>query len=280
MVIDEPSYYGIKFLFSQTSRVMRRLLPILFLAALLPVAAFADEKDRYIEKWAATAVREMQRSGIPASITLAQGLVESRAGLSDLAKEGNNHFGIKCHSGWTGGRMYHDDDAKGECFRVYDSAEESFRDHSDFLTGRQRYAALFRLDITDYKGWAEGLRKAGYATSPSYASQLIKVIEDYKLYEYDVMSPADFGDEGQGRSAVAKKVSRKERKQAAKRAEEARKAAEKNSKAVPEWAPDRSSRKAARRARKAAKKGNDDSRYSNEIPVGSDGTAPFRGAEE
>lgn len=250
---------------------MKRLLLIICFSSLFPLALLADEKDRYIKKWAATAVSEMERSGIPASITLAQGLVESGAGLSDLATEGNNHFGIKCHNGWTGGRMYHDDDAKGECFRVYDSAEQSFRDHSDFLTSRQRYASLFRLDTSDYRGWAEGLMKAGYATSSTYASQLIKVIEDYKLYEYDVMSPSDFGDEEQ--RVVVKKVSRKERKQAAKRAQ-------KSSEDVPEWATDRSAKKAAKKARKATKKVTDESRYSNEIPIGSEGTAPFRGAGE
>lgn len=130
----------------------------------------------------------MYRSGVPASITLAQGILESRYGLSPLASEGNNHFGIKCHKDWKGKSMRYDDDAKGECFRVYDSADESFQDHSDFLRYRDRYKFLFDLKTTDYKGWAYGLKKAGYATDPNYPAKLIKYIEDYKLYEYDTMT--------------------------------------------------------------------------------------------
>ena len=144
-------------------------------------------QERYIQKWAPTAVREMYRSGVPASITLAQGILESRYGLSPLASEGNNHFGIKCHKDWRGKSMRYDDDAKGECFRAYDSADESFQDHSDFLRYRDRYKFLFDLKTTDYKGWAYGLKKAGYATDPGYPAKLIKYIEDYKLYEYDTM---------------------------------------------------------------------------------------------
>ena len=157
---------------------------------LCQVAAFAQgtPQERYIQKWAPTAVREMYRSGVPASITLAQGILESRYGLSPLASEGNNHFGIKCHKDWKGKSMRYDDDAKGECFRVYDSADESFQDHSDFLRYRDRYKFLFDLKITDYKGWAYGLKKAGYATDPNYPAKLIKYIEDYKLYEYDTMT--------------------------------------------------------------------------------------------
>lgn len=154
------------------------------------VAAWAQgtPQERYIQKWAPTAVREMYRSGVPASITLAQGILESRYGLSPLASEGNNHFGIKCHKDWKGKSMRYDDDAKGECFRVYDSADESFQDHSDFLRYRDRYKFLFDLKTTDYKGWAYGLKKAGYATDPNYPAKLIKYIEDYKLYEYDTMT--------------------------------------------------------------------------------------------
>ncbi len=139
----------------------------------------------YVEKYADLAVEEMYRSGVPASITLAQGLLESRYGQSELAVKGNNHFGIKCHTTWTGRKMYHDDDRKGECFRVYKSPEESFRDHSDFLRYRDRYRFLFDLEPTDYKGWAYGLKKAGYATDPAYPKKLIRLIEDYRLYEYD-----------------------------------------------------------------------------------------------
>ena len=268
----------INFLHSRALRFMKRLLLLLCFAALVPMAAFSDEKDRYIEKWAATAVMEMRRSGIPASITLAQGLVESAAGASDLAVKGNNHFGIKCHGEWSGRRVYHDDDKRGECFRAYDSAEESFRDHSDFLRGRQRYAALFKLDVTDYKGWAEGLSRAGYATSPTYATQLIKLIEDYRLYEYDAMNPSDFAD---GASpVVAKKLSRRERKRAEKAAMEESSKASKTAQGVPQWAQGssrRQARKAERRSRKAARKGLDSSRYSNEVPVSSRGTSPFEG---
>ena len=127
----------------------------------------------------------MYRTGVPASITLAQGLLESGYGLSELAVKGNNHFGIKCHNTWTGAKVYHDDDTKGECFRKYDSPEESFRDHSDFLRYRDRYKFLFDLELTDYKGWAHGLRKAGYATDPKYPEKLIRLIEEHELYLYD-----------------------------------------------------------------------------------------------
>ena len=160
-------------------------MAFLFCAAL----SYAQNIDieRYVRDWAPTAVREMYRSGVPASITLAQGILESRYGNSPLATEGNNHFGIKCHKGWEGKTMAYDDDEKGECFRVYDSAAESFRDHSDFLRYRDRYKFLFEFSTTDYKAWAYGLKKAGYATDPSYPEKLIRYIEDYKLYEYDTV---------------------------------------------------------------------------------------------
>jgi LysM repeat protein len=131
------------------------------------------------------AIHEMQRSGVPASITLAQGALESGDGNSSLAKRANNHFGIKCHNDWTGKKVYQDDDAKNECFRKYASVEDSYRDHSDYLKAKSRYAFLFELDISDYKGWAKGLKKAGYATSPTYAEKLIDIIEAYGLYKYD-----------------------------------------------------------------------------------------------
>lgn len=157
--------------------------------ALCALFSYAQNTDiqQYVRTWAPTAVREMYRSGVPASITLAQGILESRYGNSPLATEGNNHFGIKCHKGWEGKTMAYDDDEKGECFRVYDSAAESFRDHSDFLRYRDRYKFLFELSTTDYKSWAYGLKKAGYATDPSYPEKLIRYIEDYKLFEYDTM---------------------------------------------------------------------------------------------
>lgn len=139
----------------------------------------------YIKEYAPMAMEQMKLHKIPASITLAQGLLESGAGMSTLAKKSNNHFGIKCHRDWRGKRTYHDDDARGECFRVYSSVEGSYEDHSLFLKKGARYAFLFDLKITDYKGWAKGLKKAGYATDRSYANRLITIIEDYELYKYD-----------------------------------------------------------------------------------------------
>lgn len=145
----------------------------------------------YIEEYAALAQSQQEKYGIPASITLAQGLLESGAGRSTLATEGNNHFGIKCHSTWTGASMLRDDDAPDECFRVYACAEESFDDHSRFLHGR-RYSRLFDLEPTDYAGWAHGLRECGYATDPNYGYKLISIIELYRLYTYDKgYSPAE-----------------------------------------------------------------------------------------
>jgi len=163
---------------------MKRLL---FLAAMmLPLLSAAQNPRRtYIEKYAALAVSEMQRTGVPASITLAQALVESGAGQSPLAQHANNHFGIKCHNDWTGKKFYKDDEQARECFRVYASAEESYRAHSDFLRARDRYKDLFELEPTDYKGWARGLKRAGYATDPMYASKLIDLIEDFQLDRYD-----------------------------------------------------------------------------------------------
>lgn len=141
-------------------------------------------KEEYIEKYKKIAVEEMKRSGIPASITLAQGMLESGNGNSTLARKANNHFGIKCHN-WDGEKHYHDDDAKDECFRKYDSAEESYRDHTDFLMKTPRYRFLFEYRSDDYKSWAHGLQKAGYATSKTYASDLIRTIEENKLYIFD-----------------------------------------------------------------------------------------------
>ena len=175
-------------------RLMTLLLTFLCLTMTASQSPAPDKTPQviYIEQYAALAVEEMYRSGIPASITLAQGLLESGYGLSELAVKGNNHFGIKCHNNWTGGKMYHDDDAKGECFRKYSDPELSYRDHSDFLRYRDRYKFLFDLELTDYKGWAHGLKKAGYATDPSYPSKLIRLIETYKLHEYD-RKPASYG---------------------------------------------------------------------------------------
>jgi len=147
-----------------------------------------DKVAIYVHKYKAIAQYEMQKSGIPASITLAQGILESGAGNSDLTKRANNHFGIKCHN-WVGEKVYHDDDKKGECFRKYSHPSESFKDHSKFLTSRGRYSSLFQLNKKDYKGWAKGLRKAGYATDPKYPSKLISLIERYRLNEYDDIIP-------------------------------------------------------------------------------------------
>ncbi|HLN54113.1 MAG TPA: glucosaminidase domain-containing protein [Lentimicrobium sp.] len=139
----------------------------------------------YINKYKDIAIKKMHEYRIPASITLAQGILESGCGTSPLTVDANNHFGIKCHKEWTGMTYTYDDDEKGECFRKYASAEESFNDHSLFLTTRPRYANLFSLDIKDYKGWAYGLKAAGYATNPKYAEMLIRVIEENELYLYD-----------------------------------------------------------------------------------------------
>lgn len=139
----------------------------------------------YTSLYASEAINEMIRTGIPASITLAQGIIESDYGRSRLATEANNHFGIKCHNDWKGGRIYHDDDRRNECFRKYRSPEESFRDHSDFLVNGSRYRFLFDYNMGDYKSWARGLKRAGYATNPKYASMLIRAIEENDLHKYD-----------------------------------------------------------------------------------------------
>ena len=146
-------------------------------------------QHQYIRQYAGIAVRERERTGVPASITLAQGMLESGNGKSALAVKAKNHFGIKCHD-WKGAKTYYDDDHKGECFRKYSTVEESFRDHSDFLRYRDRYKFLFEFDVTDYKSWAYGLKKAGYATDPNYPSKLIRLIEDYGLDRFDRKSSA------------------------------------------------------------------------------------------
>ena len=222
---------------------MKRILSIAILSTLMffAPALHADgptksPQQAYVEHFATLAVEEMYRSGVPASITLAQGLLESRYGLSDLAVKGNNHFGIKCHNNWDGGKMYHDDDRKGECFRVYKSPEESFRDHSDFLRYRDRYKFLFDLEPTDYKGWAHGLKKAGYATDPAYPQKLIKLNEDYGLHEYDT-KPASWGYENEDTVKPQTKQDKKKLTKEEKKAEKARKKAEK-SKTHPEKRPE------------------------------------------
>lgn len=178
---------------------MKKVLIAIALLLGFTVSAQRDPgtpQERYIARFASIAVNEMYRSGVPASITLAQGIIESRSGQSALAADGNNHFGIKCHNSWNGRTMLADDDRKDECFRVYDSAEESFRDHSDFLRYRDRYKFLFDFPVTDYKSWAYGLKQAGYATDPSYAAKLIQCVENYNLSRFDRMTVAEALAEG------------------------------------------------------------------------------------
>ena len=165
-----------------------RILVLLIGLVLSASSLYAQNMTRaeYISRYREMAVAQMVESGIPASITMAQACLESANGNSALAVQANNHFGIKCH-GWQGGSIYRDDDKAGECFRKYESPEESFRDHSDFLRYRDRYAFLFELERTDYKGWAYGLKKAGYATAPDYAQRLIKVIEENNLALLDIL---------------------------------------------------------------------------------------------
>ena len=141
----------------------------------------------YAKMYGSLAVEEMLRSGIPASIKLAQGILESGYGISLLARQGNNHFGIKCH-GWRGGKIYLDDDGEGDCFRVYTSVQQSYRDHTNFLRNNRRYRFLFELQTTDYRSWAYGLKRAGYATNPDYPGLLISIIERDRLYLYDSMA--------------------------------------------------------------------------------------------
>jgi LysM repeat protein len=161
------------------------LLLLSCVVAMLPAQRRNQAYEDYIKKYRKIAVEEMERYHIPASITLAQGLLESGAGRSTLARKSNNHFGIKCGSRWEGRTVRHDDDARNECFRAYKHPRDSYEDHSKFLRTGARYAFLFRLKITDYKGWARGLKKAGYATDPRYADRLIDIIELYDLDKYD-----------------------------------------------------------------------------------------------
>ena len=171
----------------QNNNIMKLFLTSV--SVLLAISSQANthvklSKSDYVDQWKSEAIRQMKEHNIPASITLAQGILESASGNSQLAVKGKNHFGIKCH-GWTGDKMYMDDDAKGECFRVYDSAGESYEDHSLFLNKYDRYAFLFDIEQTNYEAWAKGLRKAGYATNPQYPQLLIKLIEDLELDQYD-----------------------------------------------------------------------------------------------
>jgi len=175
-----------------TKTIRMKLLCLIGLlsTSMLGLAETKITTVQYIEQWNTTALEQMHEHLIPASITLAQGILESGSGNSRLAKQANNHFGIKCHKSWTGDTFIQDDDKKDECFRSYYSANESYNDHSLFLK-RSRYAGLFELRLDDYKGWAKGLKSAGYATNPKYAHLLIDLIERYHLYQYDRMSTAD-----------------------------------------------------------------------------------------
>lgn len=169
----------------------KRKFAFLIIAALSAGQLFAQSKSTiqaYIDKFKDIAIEEMQRTGVPASITLAQGIHETGAGTSNLVLKSNNHFGIKCKTEWNGEKVYHDDDERGECFRKYDDPIISYKDHSDFLRNRPYYASLFELDPTDYEAWAYGLKKAGYATNPKYPQILIKLIRDYNLQDYTLVA--------------------------------------------------------------------------------------------
>ena len=172
---------------------------LLLLARLLPAQA-PNQISNYINTYRLLAIAEMQRSGVPASIILAQGIHETQAGTSDLVIASNNHFGIKCKTAWAGNVVYHDDDARGECFRSYATAEDSYRDHSDYLSQTPRYAFLFKLNPEDYQSWAYGLKKAGYATNMKYAQILIRIIQDFDLQKYSLIAlgkrPAEQPAEG------------------------------------------------------------------------------------
>lgn len=165
-----------------------RLLIIIFLLTQNTSLFAQNSAEQYISRYSKLALKNMKSSGIPASITLAQGLLESGNGQSVLAKKANNHFGIKCGGNWSGKKVYMDDDAKNECFRKYRKVKQSFDDHSDFISKRDRYAFLFELDRKDYKAWAKGLKKAGYATNPNYPELLINLIEKYELDRFDSRS--------------------------------------------------------------------------------------------
>ncbi len=192
---------------------MRNFQFILAIIATISLPSFTTNNAdleilAYVDQYSAIAVQEMDRTGIPASITLAQGIIESGYGTSGLAKNSNNHFGIKCKGNWTGGKYYHKDDdyVNGKlvksCFRTYDNPADSYYDHSEFLIVNKRYSSLFSLAKTDYKGWAKGLKKAGYATAKNYATLLINTIEKYDLYQYDRGNPVLFAMEKKKESTM------------------------------------------------------------------------------
>ncbi|WP_162304353.1 glucosaminidase domain-containing protein [Maribellus luteus] len=183
------------------------LIAIILLSISLSSFSQKITRQEYINRYQLLSIEEMNRSGIPASITMAQGILESGSGNSELAKRSNNHFGIKCKKGWKGKKVYYDDDHKDECFRKYTSVEESYIDHTNFLMDNPRYAFLFQLKHTDYKGWAKGLKKAGYATAHDYDKRLIKIIEDHKLHRLDLKMTfneiSSFEQRSMGRSGIS-----------------------------------------------------------------------------
>jgi hypothetical protein len=182
-----------------------RILVTVMLYTRLLHAQSPEQVSNYINNYKFLAIAEMQRSGIPASIILAQGIHETQAGTSDLVIASNNHFGIKCKDNWNGQVVYHDDDARGECFRSYAAASDSYRDHSDFLTNSPRYAFLFKLNPEDYESWAYGLKKAGYATNIKYSEILIRLIQDYDLQKYSLIAMGKLPPELLDSGTLAKK---------------------------------------------------------------------------
>jgi LysM repeat protein len=189
-------------------RVKLQILLIGMLFSQILPAQTPEQVNAYINTYKFIAIAEMQRSGVPASIILAQGIHETGAGTSDLVIASNNHFGIKCKSGWTGQTVYHDDDSKGECFRGYNAASDSYRDHSDYLSQTPRYAFLFKLNPEDYEGWAYGLKRAGYATNIKYSQILIKLIEDYDLEKYSLIAMGKLPAEQPAEGTLAKEMMR------------------------------------------------------------------------
>ncbi|MEO6546882.1 MAG: glucosaminidase domain-containing protein [Ferruginibacter sp.] len=173
--------------------MLKRIFQLALFIAFICLSSKAQTitPEQYIALYKDIAIKEMKRMGVPAAITLAQGLLETESGNSDLLRKSNNHFGIKCKNNWTAGGVSHDDDAAGECFRTYKTAEDSYRDHSNFLRGSDRYAFLFDLNPTDYKAWARGLKTAGYATNPKYPNILIRHIEQYNLQQYSLAGATD-----------------------------------------------------------------------------------------
>jgi LysM repeat protein len=230
----------------------RKLLSLIFCLFALTLVAQNRLKpyEEYITQYAEIAIKQQKLHGIPASITLAQGLIESGAGKSQMAQESNNHFGIKCHNNWKGATAYFFDDGMNSCFRKYEKVEDSYEDHSAFLVSGKRYAPLFKLDVTDYKGWANGLKQAGYATDPSYADKLIRIIETYELNAFDKGNKAPKWEKGEEHQET------KIDKRAARKAEKAAKAAAKMATAdSTELAKitAREARKADKAARRAAR---------------------------